>query len=155
MKEKPCLLRYDWSRRIDAESGRRKGLGRSENKRPANLEIISDPIIEERSFLTLADGAKYSLSSRGKCRLLLACHSRIRSASDQSALPHRVLEGVSSSLQYSNSVTQQPTREQMSQLGGQSEARPPVFKSPSKFGTPLSTHCRRDERPSRPCPARG
>ncbi|GFV08404.1 zinc finger protein [Trichonephila clavipes] len=65
----------------------------------------------DRSFLTLADGAKYSLSSRGKSRLqistlltggahrfqllssrgkgrlLLAWHSRIRSASDQSALP--------------------------------------------------------------------
>ncbi|GFU11140.1 HEAT repeat-containing protein 3 [Trichonephila clavipes] len=78
----------------------------------------------ERSFLTLADGAKYSLSSRdksrlqistlrsrvelhrfqllssrGKSRLLLAWHSRIRSASDQSALSHSVLEGISSSLQ--------------------------------------------------------
>ncbi|GFW56821.1 hypothetical protein TNCV_160511 [Trichonephila clavipes] len=30
----PCLLRYDWSRPIIAESGRGKGLGRSENKRP-------------------------------------------------------------------------------------------------------------------------
>ncbi|GFV65725.1 DNA replication factor Cdt1 [Trichonephila clavipes] len=30
----PCLLRYDWSKPIDAESGRGKGLGRSENKRP-------------------------------------------------------------------------------------------------------------------------
>ncbi|GFV42464.1 zinc finger protein [Trichonephila clavipes] len=39
------------------------------------------------------------LSSGGKSRLLLPWHSRIRSASDQSALPHRVLEGVSSSLQ--------------------------------------------------------
>ncbi|GFY13656.1 transposable element Tcb1 transposase [Trichonephila clavipes] len=98
----------------------------------------------ERSFLTLADGAKYSLScreqithflnfytladgahkilaalverkspsldihtalmdgthrfqllsSRGKSRLPLAWHSRMRSASDQSALPLIVLEGV-------------------------------------------------------------
>ncbi|GFW82853.1 hypothetical protein TNCV_3494231 [Trichonephila clavipes] len=38
--------------------------------------------------------------------------------------------------------------------GGQSEARPPVFKSPSKLGTRLSTHCSRDESLSRPCPAR-
>ncbi|GFT57703.1 hypothetical protein TNCV_1851431 [Trichonephila clavipes] len=30
----PCLLRSDWSRPISAESGRGKGLGRSENKRP-------------------------------------------------------------------------------------------------------------------------
>ncbi|GFV86933.1 hypothetical protein TNCV_2198851 [Trichonephila clavipes] len=28
------------------------------------------------------------------------------------------------------------------------------FKSPRKLGTHLSTHCRRDERLSRPCPAR-
>ncbi|GFX50041.1 hypothetical protein TNCV_2375301 [Trichonephila clavipes] len=34
----------------------------------------------------------------------------------------------------------------MSRSGGQSEARPPVFKSPSKLGTHLSTHCSRDER---------
>ncbi|GFV25673.1 hypothetical protein TNCV_3851571 [Trichonephila clavipes] len=33
----------------------------------------------------------------------------------------------------------------MSRSGGQSEARPPVFKSPRKLGTHLSTHCRRDE----------
>ncbi|GFU64668.1 dynein heavy chain 2, axonemal [Trichonephila clavipes] len=44
--------------------------------------------------------------------------------------------------------------EQMSLSGGQSEARPPVFKSPSKLDTHLSTHCIRDERLSRPCPAR-
>ncbi|GFW15899.1 hypothetical protein TNCV_4431721 [Trichonephila clavipes] len=30
----------------------------------------------------------------------------------------------------------------MSRSGGQSEARPPVFKCPNKFGTHLSTHCR-------------
>ncbi|GFU68696.1 hypothetical protein TNCV_309111 [Trichonephila clavipes] len=42
----------------------------------------------------------------------------------------------------------------MSQTGDQSAARYPVFKSPSKLGTRLSTHCRRDERLSRPCPAR-
>ncbi|GFU37534.1 hypothetical protein TNCV_4274621 [Trichonephila clavipes] len=38
---------------------------------------------------------------------------------------------------------------------GQSEARPPIFKSPSKlfFGTHLSTHCSRDERLSGPWPA--
>ncbi|GFT06606.1 hypothetical protein TNCV_2855381 [Trichonephila clavipes] len=37
----PCLLRFDWSRPIIAESGRGKGLGRSENKRPetGDLEI--------------------------------------------------------------------------------------------------------------------
>ncbi|GFU96926.1 hypothetical protein TNCV_483661 [Trichonephila clavipes] len=34
MEELPCLLRFDWSRPIDAESGRGKELGRSENKRP-------------------------------------------------------------------------------------------------------------------------
>ncbi|GFW08149.1 uncharacterized protein TNCV_2979161 [Trichonephila clavipes] len=44
--------------------------------------------------------------------------------------------------------------EQMSRSGGQSEVRPPVLKSPSKLGTHLSTHCSRDERMSRPCPAR-
>ncbi|GFU67818.1 hypothetical protein TNCV_4528871 [Trichonephila clavipes] len=36
---------------------------------------------------------------------------------------------------------------------GQSEARLPVFKSPSKPGTHLSTHCSTDERLSRHCPA--
>ncbi|GFX30363.1 hypothetical protein TNCV_1964691 [Trichonephila clavipes] len=30
----------------------------------------------------------------------------------------------------------------MPQSGGQFEVRPPVFKSPSKLGTHLSTHCR-------------
>ncbi|GFW98676.1 hypothetical protein TNCV_2758551 [Trichonephila clavipes] len=30
----------------------------------------------------------------------------------------------------------------MPRSGGQSEVRPPVFNSPSKFGTHLSTHCR-------------
>ncbi|GFW47937.1 zinc finger protein [Trichonephila clavipes] len=107
----------------------------------------------ERSFLTLADGAKYSLSCReqithflnfytlvdgahkifaflverkspspdihtaltggahryrlltssGKSRLPLAWHSHMRSASDQSALPPRVLEG--SRVHYSVSYT--------------------------------------------------
>ncbi|GFX03415.1 hypothetical protein TNCV_4634271 [Trichonephila clavipes] len=42
----------------------------------------------------------------------------------------------------------------MSRSGGQSEVRHPVFKSPNKLGTHLSTHCSRDERLSRPCPAR-
>ncbi|GFW95855.1 hypothetical protein TNCV_1625151 [Trichonephila clavipes] len=41
----------------------------------------------------------------------------------------------------------------MFQSGGQSEVRPPVFKSESKLGTHLSTHCSRDERPSQHCPA--
>ncbi|GFT55805.1 hypothetical protein TNCV_4521971 [Trichonephila clavipes] len=41
--------------------------------------------------------------------------------------------------------------EQMSRLGGLSEERPPVFKTPSKLGTHLSTHCSGDERQSRPC----
>ncbi|GFS82970.1 hypothetical protein TNCV_1568431 [Trichonephila clavipes] len=44
--------------------------------------------------------------------------------------------------------------DQMSRSGGQSEARQPVFKSQSKLGAHLSTHCSRDERLSRPCPAR-
>ncbi|GFU63637.1 hypothetical protein TNCV_4588421 [Trichonephila clavipes] len=43
----------------------------------------------------------------------------------------------------------------MCRSGGQSEARPPVFKSPSKLGTHLSTHCSRDERLIQPCPALG
>ncbi|GFT47422.1 hypothetical protein TNCV_3749791 [Trichonephila clavipes] len=34
----------------------------------------------------------------------------------------------------------------MSRSVGQSEARPPIFKFPSKFGTHLSTHFSRDER---------
>ncbi|GFW64839.1 peptidyl-prolyl cis-trans isomerase FKBP4 [Trichonephila clavipes] len=38
--------------------------------------------------------------------------------------------------------------------GDKPEARPPVFKSSSKLGTHLSTHYCRDERLSRPCPAR-
>ncbi|GFX66241.1 uncharacterized protein TNCV_342151 [Trichonephila clavipes] len=42
----------------------------------------------------------------------------------------------------------------MSRSGGQSEVRPPVFKSPSKLGTHLSSHCNRDERLTRPCSAR-
>ncbi|GFX17815.1 hypothetical protein TNCV_2292641 [Trichonephila clavipes] len=44
--------------------------------------------------------------------------------------------------------------EQMSRSGGQPEARPPVFKRPSMLDTHLSTHCSRDERLSRICPAR-
>ncbi|GFY06677.1 hypothetical protein TNCV_3525331 [Trichonephila clavipes] len=42
----------------------------------------------------------------------------------------------------------------LNRTGGQSEERPPVFKSPSKLGTHLSTHCSRDERLNRPCLAR-
>ncbi|GFW93125.1 hypothetical protein TNCV_3888661 [Trichonephila clavipes] len=34
----------------------------------------------------------------------------------------------------------------MSRSGGNSEARPPVFKSPNKLGTHLSTHCSWNER---------
>ncbi|GFU54841.1 transposable element Tc1 transposase [Trichonephila clavipes] len=34
MKEMPCKLHYDWSRPINAESGRGNRLGRSGNKRP-------------------------------------------------------------------------------------------------------------------------
>ncbi|GFU69465.1 hypothetical protein TNCV_2282341 [Trichonephila clavipes] len=41
----------------------------------------------------------------------------------------------------------------MSRSGGQSEARLPVLKSPSKLDAHLSTHCSRDERLSRSCPA--
>ncbi|GFW94611.1 uncharacterized protein TNCV_4246511 [Trichonephila clavipes] len=44
--------------------------------------------------------------------------------------------------------------EQMSRSGGQSETRSPLFKSTSKLGTHLSTHCSMDERLSRPCLAR-
>ncbi|GFV34408.1 transposable element Tc3 transposase [Trichonephila clavipes] len=40
----------------------------------------------------------------------------------------------------------------VSRSGGQSEAKPPVFKSPSKLGTHLSTRCSTDERQSRPGP---
>ncbi|GFW30515.1 hypothetical protein TNCV_454531 [Trichonephila clavipes] len=42
--------------------------------------------------------------------------------------------------------------EQMSRSGDQSEARPPVFKSPSKLGIliHLSTHCSTDKKLSRP-----
>ncbi|GFU36684.1 hypothetical protein TNCV_3311761 [Trichonephila clavipes] len=40
--------------------------------------------------------------------------------------------------------------EQMSRSGGRSETRSPVFKSPSKLGAHLSTHCSRNERFSRP-----
>ncbi|GFW12012.1 zinc finger protein [Trichonephila clavipes] len=110
----------------------------------ASTSNVFPPNTREKSFLTLADGAKYSLScreqithflnfytlvdeahkifaslverkspspdihtaltggahrfqllsSRGKSRLPLAWHSRMRRASDQSALPPRVLEGV-------------------------------------------------------------
>ncbi|GFU79478.1 hypothetical protein TNCV_872471 [Trichonephila clavipes] len=42
----------------------------------------------------------------------------------------------------------------MSPSGRQSEARSPVFNSPSKLGTHLSTLCSREERLSRPCSAR-
>ncbi|GFT27315.1 hypothetical protein TNCV_5140861 [Trichonephila clavipes] len=38
--------------------------------------------------------------------------------------------------------------------GGQSEAKPSVFKSPNKLGTHLSIHYSRDERLSGPFPAR-
>ncbi|GFW93206.1 uncharacterized protein TNCV_3333661 [Trichonephila clavipes] len=44
--------------------------------------------------------------------------------------------------------------EQRSRSVCQSELRPPVFKSRSKLGTHVSTHCSRDERLSRPCSAR-
>ncbi|GFW41374.1 hypothetical protein TNCV_1003641 [Trichonephila clavipes] len=48
-----CLLRFDWSRPIDAESGRGKELGRSENKRPEtrrswSLNQFQDPIEKKR-----------------------------------------------------------------------------------------------------------
>ncbi|GFX38573.1 hypothetical protein TNCV_3206411 [Trichonephila clavipes] len=33
-EELPCLLRFDWPKPIDAESGRGNGLSPSENKRP-------------------------------------------------------------------------------------------------------------------------
>ncbi|GFV28310.1 hypothetical protein TNCV_22351 [Trichonephila clavipes] len=44
--------------------------------------------------------------------------------------------------------------EQMSRSGGQSEATPPVFKSPTKPVTHLSTYCSRDKGLSLPCPVR-
>ncbi|GFX63078.1 hypothetical protein TNCV_3161701 [Trichonephila clavipes] len=40
MKELPCKLQYDWSRPINAESGRGNRLGRSGNKRPGTREIL-------------------------------------------------------------------------------------------------------------------
>ncbi|GFY17081.1 hypothetical protein TNCV_1088571 [Trichonephila clavipes] len=43
----------------------------------------------------------------------------------------------------------------MSQAGGQSVAKPLVFTSPIKPGTHLSTHYRREEGLSGPCPDRG
>ncbi|GFS55930.1 zinc finger protein [Trichonephila clavipes] len=59
------------------------------------------PLVERKSpspdiHTALTGGAHISrlLSSRGKSRLPLAWHSRMRSASDQSALPPTVLEGV-------------------------------------------------------------
>ncbi|GFT03368.1 hypothetical protein TNCV_2985351 [Trichonephila clavipes] len=72
----------------------------------------------------------------------------------------------------SNSIAQQPMRPRayraypsmrdhwalrciMSLSGGQSEAKPPMFQASSKLGTHLSAHCRKDERLSRPCRARG
>ncbi|GFV42998.1 uncharacterized protein TNCV_3680231 [Trichonephila clavipes] len=42
--------------------------------------------------------------------------------------------------------------EQMSRLGGQSAARSPEFKSSSKLGIHLLTHCSGDERLTRTCP---
>ncbi|GFT20712.1 hypothetical protein TNCV_3047691 [Trichonephila clavipes] len=36
----PCLLRFDWSKPIDAKGGRGNGLDRSENKRPENKEVL-------------------------------------------------------------------------------------------------------------------
>ncbi|GFV38278.1 hypothetical protein TNCV_1723591 [Trichonephila clavipes] len=41
--------------------------------------------------------------------------------------------------------------EQIFRSGGQSEARPSVFKSPGKLGSHLSTHCSRDESLSLSC----
>ncbi|GFU40101.1 hypothetical protein TNCV_3767661 [Trichonephila clavipes] len=37
----PCLLRCDWSKPINAESGRGKRLGRFENKRPETILKLS------------------------------------------------------------------------------------------------------------------
>ncbi|GFX25051.1 hypothetical protein TNCV_4260181 [Trichonephila clavipes] len=54
----------------------------------------------------------------------------------------------------SSSLTSKRVHEQISRSGDQSEARPPVFKSPSKLGTHLSTLSSRDERLSQPCPDR-
>ncbi|GFX63981.1 hypothetical protein TNCV_41571 [Trichonephila clavipes] len=44
---------------------------------------------------------------------------------------------------------------QMFRSGGQSEARPPVFKSPSKLRTHLSTHFSRDEKVKSTLPSPG
>ncbi|GFU98778.1 mariner Mos1 transposase [Trichonephila clavipes] len=46
--------------------------------------------------------------------------------------------------QYARSLSAE-VHEQISRSGGQSEARPPVFKSLSKLGTHLLSHCRKDE----------
>ncbi|GFT75193.1 uncharacterized protein TNCV_2245291 [Trichonephila clavipes] len=61
-------------------------------------------------------------------------------------------QGLLCSSQYTRPMGTE-MHEQMSQSGDQSEARPPVFKSPSKLGTLLATHCSRDERLNLPCPA--
>ncbi|GFW17746.1 uncharacterized protein TNCV_2653031 [Trichonephila clavipes] len=61
-------------------------------------------------------------------------------------------QGLLCPFQYTGPIGAE-VHEQMSQSGGQSEARPPVFKSPSKLGFLLSTHCSREERLCPPCPA--
>ncbi|GFT55218.1 hypothetical protein TNCV_3814031 [Trichonephila clavipes] len=46
MRELPCKLQYDWSRPINAESGRGNRLGRSGNKRPGE---VFDPFVDMTS----------------------------------------------------------------------------------------------------------
>ncbi|GFY35411.1 uncharacterized protein TNCV_195041 [Trichonephila clavipes] len=62
-------------------------------------------------------------------------------------------QGLLCPSQYTRSLCAE-MHEHKSRSGGQSEVRPPAFKSPSRLGTPLSIHCSRDERLSRPRPSR-
>ncbi|GFV22203.1 hypothetical protein TNCV_2674451 [Trichonephila clavipes] len=55
---------------------------------------------------------------------------------------------------YTDPISDMPAELPVDSVGGQSEAKPPVFNSPRKLGTHLSTHRSRVEGLSRPCPAR-
>ncbi|GFW81685.1 hypothetical protein TNCV_2883591 [Trichonephila clavipes] len=69
---------------------------------PTVSETLSpdEPTADIHTALTGGAHRFQLLSSKDEGRLYLAWHSRIRSASDQSALPHRVLEGVSTAQRY-------------------------------------------------------
>ncbi|GFW71282.1 SCAN domain-containing protein 3 [Trichonephila clavipes] len=71
-----------------------------QNEDHVRLLLHTEPTADIHTALSGGAHRFQLLSSRGKGRLHLAWHSRIRSASDKSALPHRVLEGASSSLQW-------------------------------------------------------